>query len=314
MSLTTTQNPDQRSPGRQPPMKRFLLLGAERSGSTLLRLMLDHHPDLSCMFESDFMLADATRMREDWHFRHSGLRLPDGDSTRRDLIADFFRQRAASSRKPVIGATFHHGFEHLPELFSDAAFIHLLRDGRPVAASMVQMGWVGTTYHGARQWAASLDAIDSIRDRISPERWLAVRYEDLVTDPRRTLSRICACLGVPFSERMLSYCESTTYDPPDSSNADRWRQRMTRREIAMAESAAGAWLLRLGYPLLFAPAPAGPARRLWLRLEDRGRRARFNCRRYGAALTAGRKICGLLRIRCDALDRRHRAIKEAHIK
>ena len=62
----------------------FFLVGSERSGSTMFRLMLDHHPDIACNLESDFLVSQmtdqgefpdvqeyASYLQQDRVFRHS---------------------------------------------------------------------------------------------------------------------------------------------------------------------------------------------------------------------------------------------------
>ncbi len=306
-------------------LPHFLLVGSERSGSTMLRLMLDHHPQLSCMYECDFLTrhyADCRgrpaaellgRINSDWHYKHCGIPIPADTTCYEDAIQSFFRERAQSTGKQIIGATFHHNFAGLPELFPDAKYIHLLRDGRPVASSIVQMGWAGNLYCGALQWRDAIRQVRAIQRRVPPERWLQVRYEDLLKDSGATLAAICDHLGIPYSSEMLSYDRDTTYSRPDPANVDRWR-RLPARQLRLAELAAGPELEELGYSRLFSSATAGPARRALLVLHNRWGRARFRCRRFGFYLLAARKFWSILGVKRAALERRYEAIQEAHIK
>ena len=307
-------------------LKRFLLIGSERSGSTMLRLMLDRHPELSCMYESDFIVRHYDRCRRappalyarllenDWHFAHSGLDFPSEAASYPEVIDAFFRQRSRAIGRRVIGATIHHDFRHLPELFADACYVHLVRDGRPVAASMVQMGWAGNLYGGARRWRETMRALHALQRRVPPEHWLEVRYEQLLHDPSEWLGKICALIGVAYSDEMLRYHEDSTYDPPDPANARRWRKRLAPREILLAEMAAGDVLDELGYERMFPVAHPSAVERLVLRIHNRSARARFRCARYGTYLLVARKLWRLLGMRRPALEQRYQAISEAHIR
>lgn len=306
--------------------RRFLLVGAERSGSTMLRLMLDHHPQISCLFDSDFLVmfypecvnAPVSRFQQrlnaHWHFRNSGLVFPESAQSYRQVIEDFVRQRVVTCGKRIVGATIHRSFRFLPDLFPDASYIHLIRDGRPVAASVMQMGWSGNAYCAAGRWREALGELEMLRESIPADRWQEVRYEQLVREPELHLSRICAFLGAPFSDQMLRYHEHTTYAPVDVSIADRWRERMSPRDIRRVEMAVGDLLDRWGYERVFPPATTRVGQRLWLCLDDRIRRALFNCRRYGTGLVVARKLCRMLGFQIASLEARYRTIREAHIK
>lgn len=307
-------------------LRKFLLVGCERSGSTMLRLMLDHHPNLSCMYESDFITLHypecrnrpvshyAKRLAGDWHFRHSGLTVPPEADDFRNLVESFFLQRRASSGKATIGATIQHNFGCLPELFPDARYVHLLRDGRPVAASIMNMGWAGNLYGGAMRWRRTIEELLALQERIPADHWLDVRYEALLADSPGELGRICAFLGVPYSGDLLSYAEDTTYEVPDPVNADRWRKRLSPREIYLAEMAAGDMLRRAGYEPMFPAARLGPIETLFVRLHNRIGRGLFNCRRFGTWLTLTRKLGRLFGIRFSNLERRFEALRDAHVK
>jgi hypothetical protein len=310
-------------PGKVP--SRFLLIGSERSGSTMLRLMLDHHPRLACMYESDFMVrhyaacrsAPPQRFREqvgdDWHFANSGLEWPDNAAGYEDVVASFFRQRATRDGKAIVGATIHHDFANLPPLFPDGKYVHLIRDGRPVAASIVRMGWAGNTYFAARQWADTIREIQGLQAQVPSQRWFELHFEELVADPPRQLADLCSFLGVPFDEAMLRYDERSTYEPPDPEIATRWR-KLDRRGIELAEMGCGALLDELGYERMFPPASPGVLQRALLQMGNRVGRTRFRCKRFGIGLLLSRKLWGLIGVRRARIEQRIRAIQEAHIK
>ena len=89
-----------------------------------------------------------------------------------------------------------------------------------------------------------------LQERIRPDEWLQIRYEELVKDPQSVLRHVCGFLGVEYSDEMLSYPVDTTYALPDARNADRWRERLSPREVYLAEMAAGDVLEDVGYDLL----------------------------------------------------------------
>lgn len=310
----------------QPP---FFLVGAERSGTTLLRLMLDHHPCIRCGYESEFLVDRLDRARRlsgeklahvwdgDYTFegyRHAGLPAPPHVQSYDELVAWFFRAMHEQSGKSTVGVTVHLHPQHLPEIAPAARYIHLIRDGRPVAASVVQMGWAGNAYHGALYWKRTMTRVLALREQIRDGRWLDVRYEDLLADPPAVLQRICAHLNTTYDDNMLSYAKTTTYDAPEPGNAQRWRTKMSPREIWEAEMAAGDILDALGFERRFPPVQPGAVERAMLAIGNRIGRWRFGIRRYGWYLLFARKLLRLFFLRSRNLESRYSTITRAHIK
>jgi hypothetical protein len=273
----------------------FFVVGAERSGTTMFRLMLDHHPQIACPHEFDFAVAlvsdtgewpqadiYADFLETNGSFQRSGLAV-DPALSYPELMESFARQR--QGEKLVIGMCVHHHFDRLLFLWPQARFIHMLRDPRDVARSCVEMGWVGNAWSGAQVWMDAEQQWDRLRSRLSPERWIEVKYEELVTDPASSLGRVCQFLGRPFNEQMLSYPESTSYGPPDPSLACRWKKDGHARENSILGPRVGLLLHERGYPASGASRRSvGPVLRAWLRLHNRLRRFWLRIKRIGLTL------------------------------
>src|SRR5262245_28549711 len=132
------------------------LVGAERSGTTLLRLMLDHHPQIAFHFEFEFAvdrisLDGVLPALVDYHrwlisnrvFQHAGWSI-DPELDYPHLVDSFLRQKQQlAGGKRLVGATVHRNFQHLRSIWPDARFVHIVRDGRDVSRSVVMMGWAG---------------------------------------------------------------------------------------------------------------------------------------------------------------------------
>ena len=137
----------------------FFLVGAERSGTTLLRLMLSHHPEVDCAPEFEFVVdrLPADGGWPDLADYHAWLRLDrvflahqleiDPALAYPDLVRGFLAQFAGRVPGPIVGATCHRHFERLEELWPGAKYVYLLRDGRDVARSNIGMGWEGNVWH-----------------------------------------------------------------------------------------------------------------------------------------------------------------------
>ncbi len=313
------------SPGQLPAP--FFVVGAQRSGTTLLRLMLDHHPSIRVPHEFDFAVEWVTaagtwppledyyaRLAEHGSFRRSGLEI-DPELDYPQLVESFLRQRQGD--RPLVGMAVHVGFDRLLHFWPEARFVHLLRDPRDVASSVVGMGWAGTVWHGAARWVEAEESWDRLCARVPEASRMAVRYEALVAEPVRELERVCAFLGVPFDEAMIRYDEDTTYEAPDAKLASRWQSRLSPTEIRLVERRVGTLLADRGYVSSgLAPIEPGLLRRATLALRDRLGALRFRIRRYGARDVLTRAIASRLGLRAAerAAAARMRAVADRYVR
>jgi hypothetical protein len=163
---------------------------------------------------------------------------------------------------------------HLPllaELFPEAVFVHVVRDGRNVAISRTQAAW-GTDRLDQEALLWSEQAAKGRADgaRLGPRRYCELRYEDLLDDPEAAARRLCAFTGLDFDPSMLRYHErsSTIVEhmpipgehrnllrPPTKGLRD-WRTELTPRQVALFEELAGDTLRAFGYPCVTADVPA----------------------------------------------------------
>src|SRR5262249_54027367 len=113
------------------------LVGSERSGTTLLRLMLDHHPAIAFHSEFEYAVAKMDNPAEwpclDEYCRYlTSDRIFNGDGFLIDrslsypaLIDSFLCQKRDAAGKPIVGATVHLDFDRLMRIWPQARFIHL---------------------------------------------------------------------------------------------------------------------------------------------------------------------------------------------
>jgi hypothetical protein len=153
---------------------------------------------------------------------------------------------------------------HLPMLaqeFPEARFVHLVRDGRDVVLSLREQRFAPSSFAGAAEyWAGRVSRARQAGERLGPDRYREVRYEDLVSDPERELRRLCEFLDLDFRPEMLAYRQedlaripltermkaSGAARPPGPSGRD-WRSQMTPRQLAVVEAVAGEELEAFGY-------------------------------------------------------------------
>lgn len=207
-----------------------MIVGVGRSGTTLLRLMLDAHPELALPPETGFIVKAARltgaggALREDF-FRvvTESSTWPDFHLDRRELeeaveaidpftVADgircFYRLYAHRFGKSRVGDKtpvycLHIGT--LARLLPEAHFIHIIRDGRDVAVSVRGLWFSpGSTMEElATDWVTRIEAA-----RVQAPRcphYLEIRYERLVAEPDVVLDALCAYLGLAPSTEMQRY-------------------------------------------------------------------------------------------------------------
>ena len=208
-----------------------VVVGVGRSGTTLLRLMLDAHPQLSVPGETGFLgpVFDALRAGEDIDAARfaelvtSFPTWPDLATDASDFTAavlrldpfsitagtrEFYRRYAAARGKSRWGDKTPGYGQLVPEVLGvlpEAHFVHIIRDGRDVALSLRQT-WFSPAEEVtslARHWAGQIRTTrQQARGR---DCYTEVRYEDLLSDPEGTLRRICAAIDLDYDPAMLTY-------------------------------------------------------------------------------------------------------------
>jgi len=283
------------------------IVGSERSGTTLLRLMLSHHPEIECAPEFEFLVEQMTPeegypalpayhawLETNRIFLPHRLKI-DTELSYPELVKSFLEQYCDRSAKPMRGATCHKHFDRLLRIWPDARFVHLLRDGRDVARSCIGMGWAGNVWHGAQRWLDAEVLWDRLKQRTPKGHVYELHYEDLISDPEDQLGKLCEFLGTSYSAAMMDYEQGSTYSRPDPSLVEQWRRKLSSRELALLECRMGERLRERGYPDSgVEPARVGPLRRGLLGLQNRYFRFQFRRRRYGITQLIASKIARVL--------------------
>lgn len=242
----------------------IFLVGAERSGTTLLRLMLDCHPNIAFQSEFEFVVDyfqnDNYPSLEDYYEHlatdrifQSGNWSIDRHLNYPQLVNSFLIQKREATGKYFIGATVHRHFDRLLDIWSDAKFIHIVRDGRDVARSCMKMNWAGNVWTGGDRWLEAEHLWSQLKSSLTEDRYIEVRYETLISQPEQTLSDLSHFIGTNYHPLMLSYVLSTTYDLPDLKLLWQWKHKLSVREIRLLEAKIGSMLLEHNYELSELP-------------------------------------------------------------
>lgn len=279
----------------------LILVGCRRSGTTLLTLMLDHHPSISMVGEVHFILDFLERdgscssveefceaVTKDRRFKLWNVTL-DLSLTYPEIVYDLIDQRLRhkhGDQAPIRGMCVHERFDAALSLWPNARFLHLVKDPRDVARSYVSAGWAGNTWYGAEPWKTTETQWASLRSKLPENRWMELKYEDLIQNPEGRLASICDYLGIPYSDAMLSYPEDTTYDVIDKSRVYIWRKKATERDVSLVEAHVGDLLVERGYETSDYRRPPVDRTfyRAWLGVEHRLKRLASDSRTYGLGL------------------------------
>jgi hypothetical protein len=227
----------------------IFIVGAPRSGTTLLQYMLRSHPRISLPTgESHFMvpiyqnrlqygdlkqpqniesvLKDMYRKsREFLETDLHGIRFEiesmtklicqKGCLTIPDVFSTIYEENARGEGKVRWGEKTPWYLLHMPlilEMFSNVQFVHIIRDGRDVALSLFNRRHdfgVYNIFNAAEYWTGYLERGQKLGAQLKSTAYHEVRYEDLLEKPHETVRRICDFLGEKYSERVVDYKTST---------------------------------------------------------------------------------------------------------
>ena len=275
-------------------------MGMPRSGTTLMRSILNAHPSLALAPETHLLdhwmqvhrrtdLTDAAGFASFWsefaaspHFRWTGLDADEveglikqaGTPSFRSIFDILLTAYAARLGKPRPGEKTPGNYRYLDTLldwYPHARVLYMVRDPRGVVASWEAHGrpWTDKPLVTiASRWRRAAERAERwARD----DRVAVVRYEALATAPEPELRRICEHLDEPFAAAMIERPATADDIPsPDTEvstvSIERWRTELTNHEIAVTEHLTAAPMARLGYE---RSLPALP-RRTRLQLSAQG--------------------------------------------
>jgi hypothetical protein len=271
----------------------IFIVGAPRSGTTLLRAILNKHPSIAICDESYFFYYVYSRRRafgdlaqegnrrrlveaylETWRIRRLGLdqqelerRLLREGTDYPALFMSLMEAYAESRAKRRPGEKTPHHAQHVETLFDwfpDATVIHVVRDPRDVVASLRKVPWGrNSVAANARLWIDLTQAAERSAERSG---FVSLRYEDLVSHPGNTLRSLCLALGEPYVPELLSDRSQETPDRPwfsrayeqpiSRSRVGSWRGDLSRGQVRIVEWIAGSLMEKHGYEPVMPPPSA----------------------------------------------------------
>lgn len=221
-------------------MKVFMI-GTQRSGSNLLRLMvnqaptiaaphpphilerftpllpaygnLDHDDNFARLVDDVVRLVEVNPVSWGVEFNRGDIFLRCRDRSLVAVFGSVMDRMAESCGKPDWMCKSLANVHFLPEIeryfAEDARYLYLYRDGRDVCLSFLK-AVVGekTAYHVAKQWDIEQQLALECGRRVPSDQFLALSYEELTRNPESTLRLLCRWLGIEFSAAMLDFHSS----------------------------------------------------------------------------------------------------------
>jgi len=278
-------------------MKKLFIIGCPRSGTTMLQQALNRHPQIVIPPETSFFIDVLGRGRRAQRGRLSRLMRelkidlpPLRERITRNNAVELYEQIAECYTRTLRRTGVEYFGDKTPRhmlrlreiltLYPQAKILLVFRDGRDVALSLTKVRWSSDNlYVNFRIWLQ----YNRIQERITQAGsmpLLAVRYEDLVTDPATELRKVAGFLGLPYHSDMASGGSSGEGIPPGelawkaraletitASRIGNWKRELSREQIERLERWGGESLMALGYDVSverFHGLPPSHYASLWL--------------------------------------------------
>lgn len=213
----------------------IFLVGCQRSGTTMLRLVLDSHSRISCGPETRFLTSMERIVGSDWE-RLSRFGFERDDWLRR--IADFFggihddyargRGKARWADKTPLYAM---ALPFVTEVFPDAQIVHVIRDGRDVVVSHRKRFGYWSAVKCVVKWPRYIHTARAAGRRMPPDRYYELRYEEAVREPEKALRGLFEFLGEPWEPGVLDYTDKQ-HDVASKYTDEAGRRRAAARTDA----------------------------------------------------------------------------------
>jgi omega-hydroxy-beta-dihydromenaquinone-9 sulfotransferase len=287
------------------PNNPIIIVGAGRTGSTIFHSMLSKHPGLAWLpggvcnrFPDNPALSRLSLRLIDypvigelakrkikpaecypfWEHHCRGFSAPYRDLMASDVTenartrvqATMSKIRTDSRDRLLIKITGWPRIGFLSEIFKNAKFVHVMRDGRAVANSMVNVhfwrGWSGPQDWGwgelspaqeeewnkydqsfvvlaAIQWKILMDAMESAKNLVNDDKFIEIKYEDFCSDPTNTFKNVAAFCDLEWTPGFEKGLRGSRV----RNTNDKYRSDLTAKQQKDLEEVLGDYLARYGY-------------------------------------------------------------------
>lgn len=244
----------------------IFIIGNPRSGTTLLRLLLNAHSKIIIPPEAGFAFWLYPKYK-DFNYTKTALYFEDMKKTKKisnwninwislenyiseahpnnyqELINHIYLYYATKANKPVKywgdKNNFYLNFiKEIKEVFPNALFIHIIRDGRNIACSYKKLNsqsikspdapkLSNNIKEIAHEWKTNIQTIQSSFNSFKYENVYEVKLEDITSNPITEISKIMNFIGEPFEESMLDYYKDSKQSDVIPSQYLQWKRKNT---------------------------------------------------------------------------------------
>lgn len=271
--------------------KQIFVCGCPRSGTTMLGSILGSAQGCVTTPESQFKQTIPDAFCVDWSRGICGedflealkknfrFKLWDTNVPKIDLPKML---KPADYRRALLSLVDHYArkqerfpwnvwVDHTPEnardhskllvIFPEAQFIHIVRDPRAVAASILPLAWGPFSARKAALFWEQRISYGQALERLYPDQCIRIYYEDIVTSPVKTIKNVCGFCRIEYDDNMLtgSGFSVPTYtkkqhrligSKPDPSRINSWQESLDIWQIAEIEEIVGDVMELMGYKKL----------------------------------------------------------------
>jgi len=250
----------------------FFIIGNPRSGTTLLRLMLTSNKQVVIPPESsffiwfykkysnwkfdnlnlsklNFFLEDLFKAQkfENWKLNKDDLRkslIQEKPKNYSELIYAIYHFYSIKIKKKYMiwgdkNNYYLNKIDVVDKIFPNSKFIHIIRDGRNVACSYIQLSKkkIDSQYAPklpakleeiANEWNKNILTINRSFKKINKNNFLEVKFEELILQPKNTLKTICNFLGASYDANMLNYYNLTEDQGLEPKEFLAWKKKNQR--------------------------------------------------------------------------------------
>jgi len=252
-------------------IKPIFIFGAPRSGTTLLASMLASRDDVIALPEMHYIhnllrdqflfgnldkkyIFDAIKK----HFMFLDLDIAKNDEEIMGLVGKTFKETVLNIIKRYNQKYYPKNYifwvEHSPHnhkffsilgyYFPNATFIHIVRDGRAVYSSTIEQIWgYKDIITGANTWKQNVEEC-LLLSKINAKKVFTIKYEELTSEPEKSIKKLCAFLNMEFKKSMLNSRGlilakflkkknklNKTMAKPNTKSHNKWKSQLKRFEI-----------------------------------------------------------------------------------
>lgn len=294
----------------------FFIIGRPRSGTTLVRTLLDAHPSVKVPPEYPVILSLYNRFgnRRRWNnnqlhefdkcfkapppsenWKYTYLRINeaelkslvgslDDNTCVEDLVKAYYLSYTSIFEKEEIkllgdkNPVFSSYAFRLAHIFPRAKFLFITRDYRDNYMSIKRFKFEAPVAAlQAYRWKYVARLMDALAKKY-PDRVQHMRHEDLVANPAECFAKVCAFLNIDYNPVVFDFYKkedaileivdadllqkfhSGLGKPINNENVEVWRQKMSERDVKIADCVVGKWAEKMGYERKYK------ACNIWVRL------------------------------------------------